>query len=382
MNKSDIGIRVNSSIGYIAGLDGLRAIAVVLVMLRHYTSPFDQIFADAPLACRIYQQIADLGWLGVDIFFVISGFLIAKILMKHPVTSWRSYRQFVIRRVKRLIPAYVACLLIFTAIAMVFVPGSKVLNNAISLWTMTSNIQSAFIHRTALMDGYFNLVHFWSLAVEWHFYLILPLLLWRYKSFTATAIAIIAIALISRGLLQSLHASDNAFYAFTLCRMDALALGCLLAVTHKKVNAIQSRIITLLGICLFALIILLISQASLPYKKLPWMQLYGYTLIGLSIAMMLMGIVNASPRNLVVRLLECKPLTTVGRASYSLYIWHLVFFPFIANMAVMHVGFSKSAFMIAFLTASLLASICAYLSFQYIECRFYLTSASRTQVGV
>ena len=379
MCKSDIGIRANSSIDYVSGLDGLRAIAVLLVMLRHYTNPFDQIFAQETLPWRIYQQVADFGWLGVDIFFVISGFLITKVLIEHPVMTWFSYKQFIFRRIKRLIPAYVVCIVIFTTIAVIFVPESKVLANSMSLWTMTSNIQSAFIHRTALMDGYFNLVHFWSLAVEWHFYLLFPLLLWRFKSISVTAIGIILTAFMMRGLLQSFHASDNAFYSFTLCRMDALAFGCLLSITHKKINTIQSHMIALLGACLFMLLLFQISQASLPYKKLHWMQLYGYSLIGLSIAMMLMAVVNAAKGSAIVWLLERKPMITVGRASYSLYIWHLVFFPFIANMAVMHFGFSKPAFITAFLCAILVASVGAYFSFKYIEFRLYLLPASKTK---
>ncbi|TXI38480.1 MAG: acyltransferase [Methylophilus methylotrophus] len=381
MNKSAIGIRANSSIDYVGGLDGLRAIAVLLVMLRHYTSPFNQVFAHETLAWRIYQQIANLGWLGVDIFFVISGFLITKILMKHPVNTWFSYRQFIIRRVKRLIPAYVTCLLIFTSIAMLFAPGSKVLGNSLSLWTMTSNIQSAFVDRTALMDAYFNLVHFWSLAVEWHFYLILPLFVWRFKSMTVTAVLIILFSFISRVFLHSLNASDNAFYSFTFCRLDALAFGCLLAVVHQRVNETQSKMISLLGLLVFFCLVFQVSHSPVPYKKLPWMQLYGYTLIGLSIAMILIGIVNASIRNPILRILELKPMTKVGRASYSLYIWHLVFFPLIANLAVMFFNFSKAAFICAFVTATLLASVCAFLSFKYLECRFYPARPSKLKFG-
>lgn len=367
MAKRDIGIRASSSIEYVGGLDGLRAIAVVWVMLKHYTSPFNQIFVQESHVWRVFQQVVDLGWLGVDIFFVISGFLITKILSTHPVTTWPTYRHFILRRVKRLIPAYLACIIIFTVVATMFVSGSKVLNNSLSLWTMTSNIQSAFVNRTALMDSYFNLVHFWSLAVEWHFYLIFPLLVWRFKSFTATAVVIIVFTFISRMLMHFLDVSDNAFYSFTFCRMDSLAIGCLLALWHKKLNTSQSQVVAWLGACSFTILVYHISQAPLTFKKLPWMQLYGYTLIALSIAMMLVVVVNASKRSLIVWLLERKSLTAVGRASYSLYIWHLVFFPFIANVAIMHFSFSKLAFIYAFVSASLVACFCAYFSFKYIE---------------
>ena len=369
---SSLGIRASSSLNYIPGLDGIRAIAVMAVILMHYTSPFTPVLNDAGWGWRAYVAVANLGWVGVDLFFVLSGYLIANMLINNPIHSWDSYLTFVNRRLWRLIPAYLACLLIFSLIALMLVPNSKVLNNSLSLWTMTSNFQSAFIHRTALMDGHFNLVHFWSLAVEWHFYLLLPMLLWVFRFVSLTAVILIGMAVATRYLFQQLHLSDNAIYSFTLCRIDALAMGSLLATVTPKIAEKYAYFSLVVGAMLFITIMYFIGQASIPYKKLPWMQLYGYTLIAFSVAMMMVGVIKASTHSLLVRLLEHPLMLMTGRASYSLYIWHLVFFPFIANLALDMYEKSLKAFFAAFLMAALLATIATVLSYRFVESKFYL----------
>lgn len=369
---SGLGIRASSSLSYIPGLDGIRAIAVIAVMFRHYTSPFTPVLNDAGWVWKAYATVANLGWVGVDIFFVLSGYLIAKMLINNPIQSFEAYLKFVNRRVWRLIPAYLACLLVFSVIALMFVPNSKVLNNSLSLWTMTSNIQSAFVHRTALMDGHFNLVHFWSLAVEWHFYLLMPVLLWVFRYMGLTALLLIILAIATRYLFQKLQLSDNALYSFTLCRIDALAMGCLLATIAPKVSKKYSTMYLLIGAVIFSFVMLTISQASMPYKKLPWMQLYGYSLIAISVALMMLGIIKADTKNVLIQLLERPFMLITGRASYSLYIWHLVFFPFIANIALNYFGTTLEAFIFSCLMAFALAIFMGGLSYRFIESRFYL----------
>lgn len=369
---SALGIRASSSLRYIPGLDGIRAIAVIAVILRHYTSPFTPILKDAGWGWNAYATIANLGWVGVDIFFVLSGYLIAKMLMNKPVKSLDAYLVFVNRRIWRLIPAYVACLLVFSVIALMFAPDSKVLNNSLHLWTMTSNIQSSFIHRTALMDGNFNLVHFWSLAVEWHFYLALPLLIWVFRSVSLSAAVLIGIAILTRYSFQQLHLSDNAIYSFTLCRIDALAIGCMLAVVAPKVVSKHAVVASMMGAVIFISIMAAITQSAVPYKKLPWVQLYGYSLIALSVAMMMLGVIKADVNNLIVTLLERPFMLMIGRASYSLYIWHLVFFPTIANVAMDMSGTTMTTFLSAFVMAALLASFATVLSYRFVESKFYL----------
>lgn len=375
-----IEFRQCSSLSYISGLDGIRAIAVLAVILHHYSSPFTPVLVDRGSVWSIYSAIANLGWVGVDIFFVISGYLITKMLINKPVKSISDYKIFVIKRAWRLLPAYIFCLLVFTATAVLFVPESKVLNNSLHLWTMTSNIQSAFIHRTALMDAHFNLVHFWSLALEWHFYLLLPVLIYCLRSIRLIAILLIVLAFYSRYVLQHLGASDNAIYAFTLCRFDALGVGCLLA-TATFLHRLKSKyriIISITGLIIFSTVMILITQSSIPYKKVLWVQLYGYSIIAISVGMILVAVITADKQTLLIRWLEKPLILNIGRASYSLYIWHLVFFPTIANIAVAKSSSPFYAFLAAFLVTSIVSAILTVISFKLIESKFYLANRQKT----
>lgn len=368
--------RQSSSLGYIAGLDGIRAIAVLAVILHHYSSPFTSVLETQGTTWSMYSAFAKLGWVGVDIFFVISGYLITKMLINRPIHNLSDYKTFVIKRAWRLLPAYVFCLLVFTTIAVLLVPSSKVLNNSLHLWTMSSNIQSAFIHRTALMDGHFNLVHFWSLALEWHFYLVLPILIYCLKSIRLVAILLIVLAIYSRHLLQQIGASDNAIYSFTLCRFDALGMGCLLATfpfLHDMKSAYRN-LISILGLMIFITVMVSITQSPIPYKKIPWMQFYGYSAIALSVSMMLVVVIAGKKQSTLIQWLEKPLMLTIGRASYSLYIWHLVFFSTIANVAVSNTSNLFQGFLVAFFVASIVSATLSVISFKLIETKFYLAS--------
>ena len=371
---SGLGIRQSSSISYIPGLDGVRAIAVLAVVLCHYSAVFTQPLRASGNFWNVYSHIANLGWVGVDIFFVISGFLIAKMLMRKPVTDAQQYGHFIKRRAWRLLPAYLVCLLIFSTIAVLYVPHSKVLNNSMPLWTMTSNIQSSFISRSALMDGYFSLIHFWSLAVEWHFYLLLPLLLFILRSIWVTALLLIVLSVATRYVFQHFGTSDNAIYSFTLCRLDALAIGSLLAVFHNKISDRLVPAIAMIGFVAFVTMMASISLSEIPYKKIPWLQLAGYSLIPVSVAMMLALIINRGASHPITRLLEARPMVAVGRASYSLYIWHLVFFPAIANAGLNIWHNPLDQFMGIFILASAYCGLATWASFRFVESRFYLFS--------
>lgn len=167
-------IRSFSSIRYIPGLDGIRAIAVTLVILFHYTSAFSMDLNELGGFWKLIARGLNAGWVGVDIFFVISGFLIAKTIALRPINSFPAYSAFMVRRFLRLAPAYVMCLFVFALVASQLTPESKVFHNQYLLWTLTANIESSFGDRTALSDENFSLVHFWSLALEWHFYIFFP----------------------------------------------------------------------------------------------------------------------------------------------------------------------------------------------------------------
>jgi peptidoglycan/LPS O-acetylase OafA/YrhL len=363
-----MNIRKLSSIDYISGLDGIRAIAVLLVILHHYLMPFSTYFTHGILG-KLTIMLAKIGWVGVDIFFVISGYLITQILIKRPVKSFQDYKLFITSRAWRLLPAYVACLLFFTLIAIWLNPNSKVINNSLSLWTLTSNVQSAFFDRTALMDSQFNLVHFWSLALEWHFYLAIPLLLWLLRAYWLVALLLLIVALATRMTFQKAGISDNAIYAFTLCRLDAFAMGIFLSVYLPKIKHQFIPFLGGLGLTLFTLLLFIIAVDSTPFKKILWLQTYGYTLIAVSFALALSPIISGQAK--MVNILESKPLVAIGRQSYSLYIWHLVFFPLVIQIVISLKFQPYQSILFVVLISSLISIISSTISYQFIETRCY-----------
>lgn len=362
-------IRKLSSIEYIKGLDGIRAIAVLLVVLHHYLMPFSSYIAHGFLG-NLTMLLAKIGWVGVDIFFVISGYLITQILIKRPVKNFQDYQSFIASRAWRLLPAYLACLLVFTFVAVVLNPNSKVLNYSLSLWTLTTNLQSAFINRTALMDHQFNLVHFWSLALEWHFYLAIPIFLWLFRAYWIVATLLLGVALTTRIIFQKAGFSDNAIYAFTLCRLDAFAMGIFLSISVPKIKQQFVPYFGIAGLLLLSTTLFTIAVDPTPYKKIIWLQSYGYSLIAGGFALALFPIITNQAKSMV-RILESKILVGIGRQSYSLYIWHLIFFPFITQTVV---GFKLNPFTSIWLIlifASLLSVLATHISYRFIETKCY-----------
>lgn len=146
--------------GHIKALDGFRGIAIVLVLLFHLYG-FDPV-----------RWITILGWIGVDVFFVLSGFLITGILLDNKQRN-SYYKVFMIRRILRIVPLYYLVLVLFFIISrFVTFPGAGyLLHNQLYFWTYTPNYLFAFY---GWPKGFEGLNHFWSLAIEEQFYLFWP----------------------------------------------------------------------------------------------------------------------------------------------------------------------------------------------------------------
>lgn len=363
-------IRDASSIRYVTGLDGLRAISMMLVVVFHFTSYFSSRLANLGGAWAGAVRFASTGWIGVDVFFVISGFLITTTLLKRPVRSVASYSAFLRRRAIRLLPAYITGLLVFTFVALLIDPHSKVLKNEYLLWTFTASLQALLGDRVALADQNFAMAHFWTLAVEWHFYLLFPLLVARCRSYFRPAMALLLVAISCRWLCHLAGISDNGIYAFTFCRIDSIAAGCLLALMPPRMRSWQSATAGVLGVAIFMSVWTALALSNTPFKTLAWLQTFGYTLLAVSVALMIYRVINSSPRSAIVRALEFRPLAAMGRASYSLYIWHLPFYPAIVLMAERNFADVRLAYMVAMLAGLAMTAVLGGLSYLLVESRF------------
>ena len=225
---------------YIPTLDGWRAVAVIAVVLYHGRFMF---FRGNSLAAKLSAR----GDVGVDVFFAISGFLICGLLLKeHARDGSINLRRFYTRRFFRILPPYCAALV---GIGLLAVLGAIHLNH----WELSSCLLFYRNYKPLGMDDYggFYTAHFWSLAVEEHFYLIWPVLLLTVKPKRAGRTAfLLALAIFSWRCLEErfhlfadiLPQAQANLLTRSDTRMDALLWGCLAAIYLPEIGRVVERL--------------------------------------------------------------------------------------------------------------------------------------------
>jgi peptidoglycan/LPS O-acetylase OafA/YrhL len=294
------------SIRHRPDIDGLRAVAVIPVVAFH-----------------AFPSLAPGGFVGVDIFFVISGFLITSILIGDLGNGTFSLAGFYDRRVRRILPALCVCLAASAVAAAVLLPPSEMASFAKSLVSIGLFSSNVYFWR---QGGYFDapahdkpLLHTWSLSVEEQFYLLWPVLLWllwRFGGRRWVAPLVIAGGIASLGLAILLlrYDADGAFY-LAPTRVWELALGALLAVsTFEVFTSRRSReIASAVGLAAIAVSVFAYSPAT-PFPGA------AALLPCLGAALLIHS--NRQAPTAVARLLSLQPVVFVGLISYSLYLWH------------------------------------------------------------
>ena len=296
----------------IPSLDGVRAVAITLVIASHfaYTAAAPGWFADT-------SDVLRLGALGVRVFFVLSGFLITRLLVdeRHERGTIR-LRRFYLRRTLRIFPAYyvyLAAALGAAALGWLYLPTSAALHAV----TYTTD----YAHLTAWATG-----HGWSLSVEEQFYLLWPAaitLLGVRRSAVLALACVVAAPLVRLGYHLWAPAMLRPEFRFE-CVVDSLAVGCLLALGRDRAWAwapyrrlVESR-----------------WTGGLPLALLALASLDRHPLVGMPIGIPLQNVVIAvlldrwsrQPRSIAGRVLETRAFVYVGTLSYSLYLWQQPFF--------------------------------------------------------
>jgi len=311
--------------GYMPALDGLRGAAILLVLLRHAVAlPLQPATpVDAAVAA-----VGRLGWTGVDLFFVLSGFLITGILLDTKGQP-RWWPNFFVRRGLRIFPLY------YGALAVIFIllprlvdwadPDYAVLrDHQVWYWTYTVNFLNAFTHGrgTPLYTA-----HFWSLAIEEQFYLIWPLVVWRCRPETLLRVALFAgIAGLAWRLGFVLHDPANVAGTFVLTpgRLDGLMTGAALAVVARGPNGLQTctawspRVFALAVVALAALVV---TRGGLEYSD-PVIAVVAYPVVAIGFGALLVASLSAAPGSLLARTLRNATLRRWGKYSYGLYVVH------------------------------------------------------------
>jgi peptidoglycan/LPS O-acetylase OafA/YrhL len=308
--------------GHLAGLDGLRGLAIALVMFHHFT-----LYGGMRPVIGVDQLYYALGlsaWWGVDLFFVLSGFLITGILIEARGGP-HYFRSFYARRSLRIFPLYYGALILAFWIAPSLVGSSSAFKGEIQAqswyWTYLANFRIA-------NDGwpaFLGLAHFWSLAVEEQFYLLWPAVVLVCDRRTLARLCLGLIVGVPL-LRTALTLSDQPLAAYVLmpARMDALALGALLAVARYEpvLWAFARRWAWPVGAGAAASLAALFLVAGVLNPGVTAVLTIGFTLTALLSASLLVGAVEGDRRSLGVRMLASRPLRFLGRYSYGLYIFH------------------------------------------------------------
>ncbi len=310
---------------HLPGLDGVRGLAILMVMLRHFIVVGENL-GSSTAASRFLHS----GYLGVDLFFVLSGFLITGILIDSK-TSPTYFKTFYIRRSLRIFPLYYGLLAVSWLTVIYITPQDRpILTGHDSMawyWLYASNIGMAVKGDWLASPTWVGLGHFWSLAVEEQFYLVWPLVVWLTpveKLKKICAVLVLASPFIFMFLTWWLGdfgnnpvAGNRGAYVSTLGRLGVLAAGGWLAIVWREPGG-WPRIKHLLVPCAAVFgAILLVERTALPilsFLEPTLALLVGASLVALAAAGK-QGPLNSA-------FFESRVLRWLGKYSYGIYVYH------------------------------------------------------------
>jgi len=291
---------------YRPDLDGLRAVAVLSVIAFHLSS-----------------NILPGGYLGVDIFFVLSGYLITNVIWREALNKQFSIVRFYERRIRRILPALICLLIVASAVAILLLLPTDLRGYARSVFASLGFVANIYFWR---YTDYFAqsaqdmpLLHVWSLGVEEQFYIIFPLLVvlcirWRRSAMLPITAALVLLSFLANILVVRSNVSAAAFYLLPTRAWELGAGACLALAPHVRVA--NPRIRHLLGLLAAALIV-----ASLCLRNVTMGGMLPdafWIVLGTTLAIYL-GTDGSSWLNTV---LSTNVLLWIGLISYSLYLWH------------------------------------------------------------
>jgi peptidoglycan/LPS O-acetylase OafA/YrhL len=305
--------------GHLPALDGVRGIAILLVLMSHFM--LRGYFQDE----RVYF-ITQFGWIGVDLFFVLSGFLITGILLdsKQNAHYWRNFYR---RRALRILPLYYFVVVVtWLTILLVERAPERLQGYDAFVWffTFTPNIAMGLKNDYLYHSHIFNLNHLWSLAIEEQFYLFWPLIV-RYVPMRSLAILCLILICMGTGLR---HLTDDmvgtklsiSSYTLPFCRMDGLAAGSFLAV------ALRLEWLQKLPYHNWVARVLFVGAGLMVFDNFISGTMQSlYTLSAILFAALLFLALNPHPRAITRRVCENKFLQHMGQYSYGLYVFHHMF---------------------------------------------------------
>jgi peptidoglycan/LPS O-acetylase OafA/YrhL len=309
--------------GHIPELDGLRGFAIVTVMLYHFTVAYRNDVST--IIDTLFIRICGAGWLGVDLFFVLSGFLITGILLDTR-QSGKYFTSFYARRFLRIFPIYYAIMIVFFFILPGFIPIEDSRLNVLldNKWWFLSyllNWKIAFI-------GNFNAIpagYIWSLAIEEQFYIIWPWIVFSMprKLLSLTTWSLAGCVILRTGLLLA-GVTATSVYVMTFSHLDGLLIGAFIAV-YIRTRSIDWRLYCTARIAIissFLILILLFIQKREFYFYTRAVAYIGFILLALGFGGLLTTTLFSDKKSLLRRIMNGKLIRSFGKYSYCLYLIH------------------------------------------------------------
>lgn len=352
-----------SAIEYRPSIDGMRAIAVLSVLVFH-----------------LEKTLLPGGFVGVDVFFVISGYLITSIIYDASQSNSFSISRFYQRRISRIFPVlFTVTIAILLAASVLYTSQDFASAGALAM----ASVLSVANIKLMLQGDYFEVspdsqpfLHFWSLSVEEQFYVFLPFLLvltHRYRVSRRLLLLLLSL-LAATSFISCLYITNTkptwAFYLLPTRAWELLA-GAILAVVASKENVLPARftgVLSVVGLLFVVASMFLINESQ---------QFPGYVaLLPVAGSVLLIG-VSHDPTQLTERLLSCPSMVWIGKLSYSLYLWHWPVYCFVDYRMFSEATAIRVGLKIAITT------IVALASYFLIEkrCRLYLNESRNIRLG-
>ncbi len=328
---------VSTSLPRIPELDGVRGVAILLVIAYHFGNTMTGQSRGIESA---YRVMVGLGWTGVDLFFVLSGFLITRILLNTKQAP-HYFKSFYVRKVLRIFPLYYLCILLFFDcllplshfvpyhVGLSFTAHRAAVPEQFWYWLYVSNWRTAFGP-----DAYSSIGHLWSLAIEEQFYLVWPLVVFLVdeSSLVVLCATLIAISFGLRSLppVQAIQATHPEFvYRLTPFRMEPLLFGALIALLERR--HIPARVVRTLYFSLpvvgaAGIVAAVRLGGTTEYSSDP-MSTFGFTSVALLFSSVILYAINHSAsRSPGAWLLRSPLLTQCGKYSYAMYLFQTPFY--------------------------------------------------------
>lgn len=346
---------------YHPALDGLRGLACLMVVFYH-NFPF-------------LHKYLFFAWLSIDIFFVLSGYLITDILLN--TYGEKNYlRNFYVRRLLRVFPLYYLSMALFIFvlpnISSIAIQMDYFVNNQVYFWTFLQNWLLIFNPS----NNQFALNHLWSMAVEEQFYLLWPFLVALVKKPKILLTVVSLLFLFFIGLRAWLWVERietlSYFNLYTFTRIDGICVGCMVALLQKINSKFLEKNTATIVLC-FALINFIFYFLNREYENsFPYLAMVGYSTFAMIFGLLVYDIINKNTP-LFTNIFNLSFLKFIGMISYGTYIFHwplyLALKPFLVKWSDNYIP-AISPEVLASSVATLLAFILGYFSYRFFELKF------------